>query len=62
VVPDEKGSFTSVVHQTVVGVRAALTGISKKHCQRLRAEKKISLRNMMMRLRSPFPILISQRF
>lgn len=29
-VPDEKGSFMSVVHETVVGVRAALTGISKK--------------------------------
>jgi Domain of unknown function (DUF2383) len=26
-VPDEKGSFMSVVHETVVGVRAALTGI-----------------------------------
>ena len=29
-VPDENGSFMSVVHETVVGVRAALTGISKK--------------------------------
>jgi uncharacterized protein (TIGR02284 family) len=29
-VPDEDGSFMSVVHETVVGVRAALTGISKK--------------------------------
>ena len=28
-VPDENGSFMSVVHETVVGVRA-LTGISKK--------------------------------
>ena len=28
--PDENGSFMSVVHETVVGVRAALTGISKK--------------------------------
>jgi|SRR5271168_2825408 len=29
-VPDENGSFMSVVHETVVGVRAALSGISKK--------------------------------
>ena len=29
-VPDENGSFMSVVHETVVGVRACLTGISKK--------------------------------
>jgi uncharacterized protein (TIGR02284 family) len=29
-VPDENGSFMSIVHETVVGVRAALTGISKK--------------------------------
>jgi uncharacterized protein (TIGR02284 family) len=29
-VPDENGSFMSVVHETVIGVRAALTGISKK--------------------------------
>jgi uncharacterized protein (TIGR02284 family) len=29
-VPDEDGSFMSVVHETVVGVRAAITGISKK--------------------------------
>jgi uncharacterized protein (TIGR02284 family) len=29
-VPNEKGSFMSVVHETVIGVRAALTGISKK--------------------------------
>jgi uncharacterized protein (TIGR02284 family) len=29
-VPDENGSFMSVVPETVVGVRAALTGISKK--------------------------------
>jgi uncharacterized protein (TIGR02284 family) len=29
-VPNENGSFMSVVHETVVGVRAALTGISKK--------------------------------
>jgi uncharacterized protein (TIGR02284 family) len=28
--PDDDGSFMSVVHETVVGVRAALTGISKK--------------------------------
>ena len=28
--PDEKGSFMSIVHETVVGVRACLTGISKK--------------------------------
>jgi uncharacterized protein (TIGR02284 family) len=29
-VPDENGSFMSVVHETVVGVRAVLSGISKK--------------------------------
>jgi uncharacterized protein (TIGR02284 family) len=29
-VPDENGSFMSVVHETVIGVRACLTGISKK--------------------------------
>ena len=29
-VPDEQGSFMSVVHETVIGVRAALSGISKK--------------------------------
>src|ERR1700733_15705617 len=29
-VPDENGAFMSVVHETVVGVRACLTGISKK--------------------------------
>lgn len=29
-VPDENGSFMSVVYETVVGVRAALSGISKK--------------------------------
>jgi uncharacterized protein (TIGR02284 family) len=29
-VPDENGSFMSVIHETVVGVRAALSGISKK--------------------------------
>lgn len=29
-VPDENGSFMSVVFETVVGVRAALTGISRK--------------------------------
>lgn len=28
--PDDDGSFMSVVHETVVGVRAALTGISTK--------------------------------
>jgi uncharacterized protein (TIGR02284 family) len=28
--PDEKGSFMSVVHETVIGVRAAISGISKK--------------------------------
>jgi uncharacterized protein (TIGR02284 family) len=28
--PDENGSFMSVVHETVIGIRAALTGISKK--------------------------------
>lgn len=28
--PDDKGSFMSVVHETVVGVRAAISGISKK--------------------------------
>ena len=28
--PDENGSFMSVVHETVIGLRAALTGISKK--------------------------------
>ena len=28
--PDDDGSFMSVVHETVVGVRACLTGISKK--------------------------------
>jgi uncharacterized protein (TIGR02284 family) len=28
--PEENGSFMSVVHETVIGVRAALTGISKK--------------------------------
>jgi uncharacterized protein (TIGR02284 family) len=29
-VPDENGSFMSVVHETVIGVRAAISGISKK--------------------------------
>jgi uncharacterized protein (TIGR02284 family) len=29
-VPDDNGSFMSVVHETVVGVRAAISGISKK--------------------------------
>ena len=29
-VPDDSGSFMSVVHETVVGVRAAISGISKK--------------------------------
>jgi uncharacterized protein (TIGR02284 family) len=29
-VPGENGSFMSVVHETVVGVRAAISGISKK--------------------------------
>ena len=28
--PDDWGSFMSVVHETVVGVRAAISGISKK--------------------------------
>ena len=28
--PDENGSFMSMIHETVVSVRAALTGISKK--------------------------------
>jgi uncharacterized protein (TIGR02284 family) len=29
-VPDEDGSFMSVVHETIIGVRAAISGISKK--------------------------------
>jgi uncharacterized protein (TIGR02284 family) len=29
-VPDENGSFMSVVHETVIGVRAAISGIGKK--------------------------------
>jgi uncharacterized protein (TIGR02284 family) len=29
-VPDDKGSFMSVVHETVIGVRAAISGISRK--------------------------------
>ena len=29
-VPDEKGSFMAIVHETVIGVRAVLTGISRK--------------------------------
>jgi uncharacterized protein (TIGR02284 family) len=29
-VPDENGSFMSVVHETVIGVRACISGISKK--------------------------------
>jgi len=29
-VPDENGSFMSVVHETVIGVRAAISGITKK--------------------------------
>jgi uncharacterized protein (TIGR02284 family) len=29
-VPDENGSFMSMVHETVIGVRAAISGISKK--------------------------------
>jgi uncharacterized protein (TIGR02284 family) len=29
-VPDENGSFMSIVHETVIGVRAAISGISKK--------------------------------
>jgi uncharacterized protein (TIGR02284 family) len=28
--PDEDGSFMSIVHETVVGVRAAISGIGKK--------------------------------
>ncbi len=28
--PDENGSFMSMVHETVISVRAAITGISKK--------------------------------
>lgn len=28
--PDDNGSFMTIVHETVVSVRAALTGISKK--------------------------------
>ena len=28
--PDENGSFMSVVHETVIGVRAVITGIGKK--------------------------------
>ena len=28
--PDENGSFMSLLHETVIGVRAALSGISKK--------------------------------
>jgi uncharacterized protein (TIGR02284 family) len=29
-VPDENGSFMSMIHETVIGVRAAISGISKK--------------------------------
>ena len=29
-VPDENGSFMSVVHETAIGVRAAISGIRKK--------------------------------
>ena len=29
-IPDEDGSFMSVVHETIIGVRAAISGISKK--------------------------------
>jgi uncharacterized protein (TIGR02284 family) len=29
-VPDESGSFMSMIHETVIGVRAAISGISKK--------------------------------
>jgi hypothetical protein len=47
-VPDEKGSFMSVVHETVVGVRAALTGIGKRSYRRSRAARKTSLANTMM--------------
>lgn len=28
--PDDKGSFMSVLHETVIGVRAAISGISRK--------------------------------
>jgi hypothetical protein len=45
-VPDENGSFMSVVHATVVGVRAALKS-ARKRCRPSPAERKISLGNTM---------------
>jgi len=41
-VPDENGSFMSMIHETVIGVRAAISGISKKT---LRLALHLSIRN-----------------
>jgi hypothetical protein len=59
--PDENGSFMSVVHETVVGVRACLTGISKKTLPAFASGEENMSKNMMPRSRNRLVIPLCRK-